>query len=197
MSEYKGILSQYNLWGFWNSLPEWVKNKILKYFEETPLMFNYKNLFQDNWRDLTQKSSINVINTLFVCDDLEICDLFFAKVNECSNQNNNEWYWVDLHFFLLNYSKRVYSLYLKGNCNEERFLNSYNIEQSNINSIAQSLKNKNIFPVSNPIIEQYLIYLEKRKEYEKVIELAAHYNNQGWTNDFDKRLLRCKKKLKQ
>lgn len=194
MDEYKGILSQYNLWDFWNNLPGWVKDKIIHYFENTPLMFDYRNLFSGNWKRVPHTTPISIIQTLFVCKDLEICDLFYAKVKQYSKSTTSEWYWVDLHFFLLIYNKNVYKHYLHKECDETRFMQSYNIEHTNINSIIDTLKAKGLFPVRNPIIEQYLIYLEKRKKFKEVISLAEWYKEQGWTNDFEKRIKRCEKK---
>ncbi len=197
MKKREGTLGQYQLWNFWDSLPAETKNKILMYFEETPLMFEYKNLFQGNWKTIPHRTPINILNTLMVCSDLELCDLFFTEFQKYTPLKSNEWYWVDTHFFLLNYSGRVYKMYLKGICDEERFINSWSIENNNFDAIIMSLVNKNMFPVKNPILEQYLIYLEKKREYNKVIALCELYNEQGWKNDFNKRLLRCKKKVKQ
>lgn len=196
MKEGEGVLRQYDLWEFWNNLPPEIKYKILNYFEETPLMFDYKDLFQGKIRMLPHTTPIRILNLLLVSTDLEMCDLFFEKFKDYNNLIKNEWYWVDLHFFLLNYSKRVYSLFLEKECNENRFLNSYKIEHHNIIFIKKNLLNKNMFPVRNPLLEQFLIYLEKQKDYKKVIELASYYNEQGWTNNFNKRLLRCSKKIK-
>ncbi len=197
MDERKGILSQYQLWDFWDSLPAELKKKILSYFEETPLMFDYKNLFQGNWQTIPYRTPINILNVLMVCTDLQLCDLFFTKFQDYTHFKSNDWYWVDTHFFLLNYSGRVYKMYLNGICDEGRFLNSWNIENKNNKSIITSLEKKNLFPLRNPLLEQYLIYLEKRREFNKVIALCELYQEQGWKNDFNKRLMRCKKKLMQ
>lgn len=196
MESYKGILSQYKLWSFWDNLPEKVKKSIIDYFEKTPLMFDYKHLFEGNWRHPKPRTPISVIETLFVCDDLETCDLFFSEV--CNNQfihKTNSWYWVDLHFFLSNYTKKVYKHFYNNRCSEKRFLNSCYIEYNSNDLVCDALKNKNLFPVRNVIFEQFLIYLEKRKEFNKVIEYAVFFKSKGWTNDFDKRIIRNKKKL--
>ena len=198
MKNYRGILSQYNLWGFWENLPKWVKDSIIKYFEETPLMFDYTHLFEGEWRRLDPRTPISIIETLFVRDEIEICDLFYHEVinNQVIHKSNN-WYYVDLHFFLSNYSKKTYKHFYNNRCSDKRFLNCCFIEYNSNDMICEALKSKNFFPVRNIIFEQFLVYLEKKRKYNQVIEYAKQFKLKGWSNDFDKRILRCETKLEK
>lgn len=104
-------------------------------------------------------------------------------------------YWKDAHFFVSNYAKRVYKLHLDGFCDIKRFENAVSFEFENsekINEAVFKLINSNC---SNPVFEQYLIYLEKQKEYKKCIELMQNDKLLKWNNNFDKRLSRCYLKL--
>ncbi len=196
MKSNKGILSQYGLWDFWNSLPQKTKDSIMKYFEETPLTFDYTHLFDGDWKHINPRTPVTIIDTLFVCDDLNTCDLFFYEVTKNQSiHKSNENYWLDTHFFLTNYTKKVYKHFYNNNCSNERFLNGCKFEFDNINLICDALKSKNFFPVKNAIIEQFLIYLEKNKKFESVVEYSSHFKSMGWTNDFDKRIIRCNKKI--
>ena len=104
-------------------------------------------------------------------------------------------YWKDAHFFISNYSKRVYKLYLDGICDIQRFLDAVMFEIENCGNIHSSVMQIDLTNFSNPVFEQYLIYLEKNKEYQKCIDLINSKCVSKWTNDFSKRLLRCSKKL--
>lgn len=198
MNKGEGLLEQFDLWGFWENLPMNKRNFILKYFEETPLMWDYKWLFNGTTQLSNISTSINILNILLVSDDLELCDLIYSEFLKQipKNLESND-FWIDFHFFLSNYSRRVYRLFLDNQCDESRFVASFNKEFQNIDKIIQSFKANDFFPFRNSIIEQYLIFLEKLKDFKSAVEVISKVRNQGWTNDFNKRLNRCNMKLKQ
>ena len=198
MNKGEGLLEQFDLWGYWENLPIDKRNIILKYFEQTPLMWDYKLLFNGTSQLSNINTSINILNILLVSDDLELCDLIYSEFMKQIPKNlETNGFWTDFHFFLSNYSKRVYRLFLDNQCDESRFVASFIIEFQNIDKIIQSLKANDLFPVRNLIIDQYLIFLEKSKDFKSAVEIISKVRDQGWTNDFNKRLNRCNMKLKQ
>ena len=179
----EGYLGHFKLWDFWEEIPIEFQKKILHYYENKPLMWDYKSLFEGKF----EGSSMGIIQTLglLLCiDDLEFLDLIFKKFEsiEIENYNNivilglnyeygnqtrkaSEIYWKDVHFFLLEYSKTVYKHFLHKNCDEKRFKYAFELEFKNLNKIIEALKKEVSFPIFNPILEQYLIFLEKRNEF--------------------------------
>lgn len=242
LNERNGTLKNYNLWSFWDSISEENKNKILYYFENTPLMFDYKTLFSGNWQKDIYHGPISDLLTLLVNNNLQLTDLFYKKFLEYTPLNygkNSQWgnswndekekainglisktsvlsdkwkllflervklltiediYWNDSHIFNLVYSKIVYKAYLNGDCSIERFINAVNYSINNIDIIKVSITKIHGWetPLSNSVIDQYLVYLEKQKEYQKCIDLIHKIKDKGWRNDFEKRLARCYVKL--
>lgn len=104
-------------------------------------------------------------------------------------------YWTDAHFFLQKFSKLVYKSLIRGEITCDRFLNAVNFEIKNIKNIHDSLYIILGCEVRNVIIEQVLIYLEKIGNLKKCKELILLVKDLGWTNNFEKRLERCNKKL--
>lgn len=199
-SKKGGYLSHFNLWSFWSSLTISSRNKILTYYEETPLMFDPKSIFRGNFNypeNFKNQTPISILNMLLVIDDVELLDDCFNKFEEYSNEKYGFSYWIDSHFFMSNISKRAYRMFINNHCDDERFINCFNFEYYNQKDIIKSLKKDDLFPVSNPIFEQYLIYLEKKKKFADVIKLANEFKGFGWKNKFDKRIDRCKLKMKR
>lgn len=246
LSKSEGLLKTHNLWAFWDGIPQEKKKEIINYYESHATFWDYKMLFNGELQGSYEHGSIDCLNTLFVLDDLDLCDYFFSKFIEYSPANylmHSPWgefwptqmknliellkrvllnrkeeseinslnerityytslsqidiYWKDAHFFLYNYSKKVYKHYLRGDCSIERFYNAFILDYNNLNVIEFSLLKTLNSNCKNGLIEQYLIYLEKQKEYNKCIKLISDVINTGWTNDFMKRLNRCKSKLEK
>lgn len=108
--------------------------------------------------------------------------------------NPAEVFWKDTHFFLSNYAQRVYKNYLKSNCSIDRFYTAFEFEYNNHTSIISSIRKLLDINISFGVGEQYLIYLEKNKKYDECISFANSFKEQGWRNDFEKRIDRCTKK---
>ncbi len=104
-------------------------------------------------------------------------------------------YWTDTHFFIMEYSKIVYQKFLNGECSIDRFYKAYLLIFNGREAIYSSLKKRSLSGVQCHVFEQYLIYLEKAKEYKKCIEVSKTLINSGFTNDFKKRLVRVESKL--
>jgi hypothetical protein len=93
---------------------------------------------------------------------------------------------------------KVYRHYLKGNCTIDRFYQAFILDFNNLAQIQSSIFKLHRGGNSrNGLIDQYLIYLEKQKEYEKCIEIILFVKGTGWTNDFEKRLKRCIAKIEK
>ena len=199
-SKKGGYLSYFGLWSFWNSLPISSRNKVLTYYEETPLMFDPKSIFKGNFNypeNFKNQTPISILNILLVSDDFELLDSCLNQFKKYSFEKYGFSYWIDSHFFISNIGRRSYRMFINKLCDNERFLYCFNFEYSNQKEIIKSLKKDDLFPVSNPIFEQYLIYLEKKKEYDEVIKLANEFKGFGWKNKFDKRIERCITKSKK
>jgi len=197
MNENHGLLGTYNLWQFWNRLPNNIKVEILKHYEESPLMWDYKTLFAGQYECNDEKGAISILNLLLLFNDLELCDLLFLKFLEYDIVNyGKEIYWIDAHFFISNYCKRVYSLFINGHCDSKRFERVFYFEFENAELIINALESIKLFPVRNIVFDQYLIYLEKQKQFDECIKVISVLKKQGWNNDFEKREMRCKKKIK-
>ncbi|MEI6489706.1 MAG: hypothetical protein WCP52_12130 [Bacteroidota bacterium] len=108
-------------------------------------------------------------------------------------------YWSNAHFFIHKYSTIAYKNYLNGNCDINRFKLSFLFSYKNIDRIKEGITKIYGWEKSpkNGIIEQYLIYLEKQKDYKNCIEIILQLKDKGWRNDFEKRLNRCINKLIQ
>lgn len=104
-------------------------------------------------------------------------------------------YWTDTHFFIMEYSKIVYQKFLNGECSIDRFYNAYLLIFNRRQSIYSSLEKLLLSGVKCHVFEQYLIYLEKAKEYRKCIEVIISLRDSGFTNDFNKRLVRVESKM--
>lgn len=102
-------------------------------------------------------------------------------------------YWSDAHFFVQKYSQVVYKLFLNGKCTINRFLTAYNFCYRNIDVIKQSITKVYGWdkPLRNGIIDQYLVYLRKNKQYNECIEVIKKIESNGWRNDFEKQLKQC------
>lgn len=130
-----------------------------------------------------------------------LTDITYIRSLKTSDYNSHKMhssdiYWADFHFFLNRYSKAVYKNYLKGFCSIERFENSFELDFNNIDKIknAITLSIGWEYPPRNPIVDQYLIYLEKQKRFDDCINLINKMRDKGWRNEFEKRLIRCESK---
>lgn len=241
LKERKGALEDCNLWSFWDSLSIPYQDRIIQFFENTPVLFDYTTLFVGDSRNDIYHGAINTLGILFVNVDLHASDLFFKKFSEyipANYHNSSNWgitwdsqknemirawerivkkadktdyqthlksltkiqsmsiediYWVDAHSFVQRYSAVVYKYFLNGECSIERFENAFNFCYDNIDRIKSAITcvygwDK---PIRNTIVEQYLIYLEKNKEFDRCIEIINEMEVRGWRNDFEKRLSRC------
>jgi hypothetical protein len=106
-------------------------------------------------------------------------------------------YWKDAHFFIANYSARVYKNYLNGACNIERFEKAVNFEYNYSDIIHYSILKIFNSNLRNRIFDQFLIYLEKDKKFQKCINLMNDSKFLKWNNDYSKRLIRCNDKLEK
>lgn len=108
-------------------------------------------------------------------------------------------YWCDAYFFAQQYSEKVYKFYLKADCNIERFEKVFEFCCDNIHPIKTALTKLSNFDknraIKSGIIEQYLIYLEKQKDYLKCLYIIEEMSPIGWANDFEKRKQRVFKKM--
>jgi hypothetical protein len=108
-------------------------------------------------------------------------------------------YWCDAYFFVQQYSEKVYKFYLKGECTIKRFENAFEYCCNNIFSIKTALTKLSNFDknraIKSGIIEQYLFYLEKQKDYQKCLSIIEEMSPIGWANDFEKRKQRVIKKM--
>lgn len=108
-------------------------------------------------------------------------------------------YWCDAYFFVQQYSEKVYKSYLKTDCNIERFEKAFEFCCDNIDPIKTALTKLSNFDknraIKSGIIEQYLIYLEKQKDYLKCLNIIEEMSPIGWANDFEKRKQRVIKKI--
>jgi len=242
-----GEFEFYNLWHFWDSISTDNQNEILYYFENTPLMWDYKSLFKsqaNSWGRLWH-GDIYSLSKLLVIDDLEFADQCFLKFTEYKESNYHEaskwgmgweegknqdimiWerivsnsessdlprqskvlearkkvlitdvYWLNAYFFVQEYSSIVYKHFLKGNCDIDRFKQAFLFCYNNIVRIQEAFMKDDRWDKlpGSKIIEQYLIYLEKQHDYISCIEIILSIKDNGWNNDFEKRLSRCYIKL--
>jgi hypothetical protein len=104
-------------------------------------------------------------------------------------------YWKDAHYFISNYAKHVYKLYLDGICNIDRFALAFSFEFDNSKVINEAVRTLLEINVGNGVFEQYLIYLEKEKKYQTCIDLMNNEKLSIWKNNFEKRISRCQLKL--
>ena len=82
-----GLLGLYNLWGFWNSIPESFRKQVIEYYENNSGFWDYKSLFEGVHIPILDRGAIDVLNTLLVLDDLNYCDLLFQKFQEFTPDN--------------------------------------------------------------------------------------------------------------
>jgi hypothetical protein len=108
-------------------------------------------------------------------------------------------YWCDSYFFVQHYSEKVYKSYIKGDCTIERFEKAFEFCYDNMDNIKTALTKLSNFDknraIKSGIIEQYLVYLEKQKDYHKCLNIIAQMSPIGWSNDFEKRKQRVIKKM--
>lgn len=107
-------------------------------------------------------------------------------------------YWQDSHFFITVYSKIVYKLFINGMCDESRFVEAFNFEFNNSVIIHESIKSLNhshFVNLKNSVFDQYLIFLEKKKDYKKCINLIESIEFSLWANNYSKRYDRAKSKI--
>lgn len=165
-----------------------------KFLEYTPE--NYR--LSSDWGNLWENEKTRYINVL--------------KNNKYNDNNDDvnelilkeslifieDIYWCDAYFFVQQYSEKVYKFYLNGECNIDRFEKAFQFCSNNINSIKTALTKLSNFDknraIRSGIIEQYLIYLEKQKEYQKCLNIIEKMIPIGWSNDFEKRKQRIIKK---
>ena len=168
-----------------------------KFIEYNPDNYLKSSIWGESWRAQIDKIIESLKRVLLNrTDETEIEDLT-ERILRFSSLSINDIYWIDTHFFLQNYSKKVYRHYLNDRCSIERFTKAFNIDFYNLDNIQSSFYKLLQSNCRNALLEQYLIHLEKQKEYKKCIDLIAKVNNRGWTNDFEKRLNRCISKLEK
>lgn len=94
LNERKGLLADNNLWSFWDGISDEYKNAILEYFENTPLLFDYKSLFKGNRCGDFYHGPLSTLGTIFVKSNIVLLDYFFAKFLEFTPKNystNSSW----------------------------------------------------------------------------------------------------------
>jgi hypothetical protein len=164
-----------------------------KFLEYTPESYSLISKWGTEWES-EKKRYINILkNNEYNEIDNNVNDL----IKEASIFIEDV-YWGDAYFFVQQYSEKVYKFYLNEECSIERFEKAFEFCHNNIINIKTALrklsnldKNK---AIKSAIIEQYLIYLEKQKDYQKCLDIIEKMNPIGWSNDFEKRKQRVIKK---
>lgn len=89
LNERKGLLADCNLWSFWDGISDENQNAILDYFENTPLMFDYKSLFKGNRSNDFYHGPLSTLGIILVKSDIILADYFFEKFLEFTPKNYN------------------------------------------------------------------------------------------------------------
>lgn len=168
-----------------------------KFMEYNPDNYLKSSIWGESWRAQIDKIIESSKRVLLRRTDVIEIKCLKERIFRFSSLSINDIYWKDTHFFLQNYSKKVYRHYLNDRCSIERFTMAFNIDFNNLDNIQTSVFKLLQTNFGNGLLEQYLIHLEKQKEYKKCIDLIAKVKNRGWTNDFEKRLNRCISKLEK
>lgn len=170
----------------------------LKFCEYNSTNYNQGSMWGGSWEN-RKLEGIKIWE--HILNRTEENDLEFnkEKLEKKKSLTIEDVYWSNAHFFIYDYSKIVYQSFLKGKCDIERFKRAVEFSICNIDRIKLAITN--IFgwdkPLRNGILDQYLIYLEKQKQYRKCVELILQLKDKGWRNDFVIRLNRCLSKLEK
>ncbi|MGI8582912.1 MAG: hypothetical protein ACR2KX_11970 [Chitinophagaceae bacterium] len=106
-------------------------------------------------------------------------------------------YWKDYYSFLSSCVKGYYRYYYQRLILDNKFIYCCNKIFNNSTQIIANLKLLDLFPSKSLAFEQMGIYLEKKKCFNECINLMEIGKQEGWTNNFDKRILRCKRKIEK
>jgi hypothetical protein len=155
-------------------------DKFLTYQPETYLDHSF-------WGSIWMNSVQKCID-LLKSENLELANKYESLTPEII-------YWKDAHYFISNYSKKVYKLYLDGICDIKRFEDAVMFEIKNNHNIHSSVVEVINCNCRNSVFEQYLIYLEKNKQYQKCVDLMNSECFSLWSNDNTTRMSRCLKHL--
>lgn len=96
LNERKGLLANSNLWSFWDVISDEYQNAILDYFENTPLLFDYKSLFKGDISSNIYHGPISTLGIIFVKSDVNLADYFFKKFLEFTPENYSTYssWWI-------------------------------------------------------------------------------------------------------
>ena len=105
---------------------------------------------------------------------------------------------LDKHFF---YQQKIETYYKQRDTDPDALTIAIDACRQQIELAPQAIKifrrqSSDGFMPSHTGFKQLMIIEEKRKNYTEVIELAQEAKSQGWRGDWDKRVLRCEKKIK-
>jgi hypothetical protein len=171
-------------------------DKIYKKFLENTLE-NYS--LSSKWGTEWENEKTRYINILKKSEYNNIYDERNDLILKESSIFIEDVYWCDAYFFVQQYSEKVYKSFLKGDCTIERFEKAFEFCYDNIDSIKDALTKLSNFDknraIKSGIIEQYLIYLEKQKDYLKCLSIIKQMSPIGWSNDFEKRKQRVIEKM--
>jgi hypothetical protein len=172
-----------------------------KFIEYSPTNYISNSRWGNSW-NVQKRNKIEILKSIIKdCKEGRVefynYNIHLSALERCENMNPEDVYWKDSYFFITNYSKLVYKAYLNGQCDINRFIKVAHFNLNNIEIQKSAITNVIGWDtrMRTPIIEQYLIYLEKQKMYKECIEVITQVKDKGWSNDFEKRLNRCLNKI--
>ncbi|MDQ6757212.1 MAG: hypothetical protein M3004_09785 [Bacteroidota bacterium] len=128
-------------------------------------------------------------------DYLKSCNDRPELVKDLENAKQTNIYWKDYYFFMSTCIKEYYRYYYQKLISVDKFIECCNNIFRHVEDIIPNLKLRGLYPGRCLALEQMGIYLEKKKLYKECITLMIQGKNQGWTNDFERRITRCTNKL--
>lgn len=173
------------------------RNYILKKFQP---MGSEGNSLVDGEISYTSQTALGFLSGLAGWFDNEkdrkIAYRVLKKAEELINESCNI---IDVHFYCMNKIK----IYYKDRDKDPNALNQAIEACKKQMEIAPKVKNAFLKEFDNDPLpahtgfEQLCIIEEKRKNFESAINISKIALEQGWTGDWQKRIDRCNKKLKQ
>ncbi|MGI8580975.1 MAG: hypothetical protein ACR2KX_02200 [Chitinophagaceae bacterium] len=154
------------------------------------LTYDEVNYFSNSiWAEKRVGYYEELIEYLKTCNDRQ------ELVENLGRKSKANIYWKDYYFFLSTCVKEYYRYFHQRMMSDSKFINCCNRIFNHGAEIIPNLKLLDLFPVRSLSLEQMGVYLEKKKLFIECINLMERGKQEGWTNDFDKRVLRCKSKI--
>jgi hypothetical protein len=195
-SKVKGLIGYFNLSDWWFS--EFTENErthILNTYQ--PFGGGGKSLIKGEVISSNQ-SSLHFLTILAGYfdnnNDRPIADKILRKAEELTDNKTNV---LDRHFHL----NSLIEIYYKQRLDDpQAFKHAMEACKKQIEIAPQAInvfkkQSTDGFIPSHRGFTQLTTIEEKRGNYQEVIELARTAKSQGWRGDWDKRILRCQKKL--